>query len=202
MFYRAVVQDFIRVSPEKFDFSLKEALVQEVKEKYGGFISSSLGIVIDISTVQDVGEGVIIPGDGAPYYQTTFELLAFKPEMQEVLPGLIREIADFGAFLNLGPIDGMIHISQTMDDFVSFAKDKVLTGRDTKCSLSVGDFCIARIVSLSFKDTSNPKIGMTMRQEGLGKLEWIKEAQKKKEAAAKKAAKSEDKGKSSGKSKK
>jgi DNA-directed RNA polymerase subunit E' len=73
----------------------------------------------------------------------------------------------------LGPIDGMIHISQTMDDYVSFAKDKVLTGRDSKRSLKVGDLCRARIIAVSFKDLTNPKIGLTMRQPGLGKLEWV-----------------------------
>ena len=38
-----------------------------------------------------------------------------------------------------------------------------------------------------------PKIGLTMRQPGLGKLEWIEEEKKKEKAAAKKAEKSEGK---------
>src|SRR3972149_5117840 len=92
--------------------------------------------------------------------------------MQEVITGKIKDIADFGAFITLGPIDGMIHISQTMDDFVSFAKDKVLTGRDSKRALKVGDICRARVIAISFKDPNNPKIALTMRQQGLGKPEW------------------------------
>ena len=44
--------------------------------------------------------------------------------------GKIRDIAEFGAFINLGPIEGMIHVSQTMDDFVSFSKDKTLAGKE------------------------------------------------------------------------
>ena len=67
----------------------------------------------------------------------------------------------------------MIHISQTMDDFVTFAKDKTLSGRDSKRTLRVGDMCRARVIAVSFKDVTNPKIGLTMRQPGLGKLEWI-----------------------------
>jgi DNA-directed RNA polymerase subunit E'/Rpb7 len=89
------------------------------------------------SKVNEIGEGVIIPGDGAPYYDTTFELLTFKPELQEVVLGKIRDIADFGAFISLGPIEGMIHVSQTMDDFVSFSKDKVLIGKESKRSLNI-----------------------------------------------------------------
>ena len=82
--------------------------------------------------------------------------------------------------MNLGPVDGMIHVSQTMDDFISFSKQKTLQGKETKQVLKVGDKCRARIVALSFKDATNPKIGLTMRQPGLGAMHWAQEKQKKK----------------------
>ena len=69
----------------------------------------------------------------------------------------------------------MIHISQTMDDFVSFSKDKSLTGKETKRVLKVNDLCRARIIAVSFKDMLNPKLGLTMRQQGLGRIDWVKE---------------------------
>ena len=173
MFYRMEVSDHIRVSPRLFSLEMDEAVLRAVKQKYDGLIDPTLGVVIDVSTVKNIGEGIIIPGDGASYYETTFELLTFQPELHEVLTGKIKDIADFGAFITLGPIDGMIHISQTMDDFVSFAKDKTLSGRDSKRSLRVGDACRARVIAVSFKDVTNPKIGLTMRQPGLGRLDWI-----------------------------
>ncbi|MBW3002549.1 DNA-directed RNA polymerase [Candidatus Woesearchaeota archaeon] len=194
MFYKIELKDYIRVPPRYFDLDVKEAVLKSVKLKYDGLTNAEFGFVIDIVNVKDIGEGVIIPGDGASYYATTFEVIAFKPELQEVVVGRIKDIADFGAFLTMGPIDGMIHISQTMDDFVSFAKDKVLTGRDSKKVLKVGDLCRARVIAVSFKDITNPKIGLTMRQQGLGKLEWIEEegketpAKEEKKATAKKAA--------------
>ena len=132
-------------------------------------IDTELGVIVDVVNVVNVGEGAVIFGDGASYYTTTFELLSFKPEQQEVITGKIKDIADFGAFITLGPIDGMIHISQTMDDYVTFAKDKTLQGRDSKRSLKIGDTCRAKVVAVSFKDVTNPKIGLTMRQPLLGK---------------------------------
>jgi len=173
MFYKTEVNDHVRVPPRFFTFDVKEAVLKAVKQKYDGMIDPNLGVVIDVSSVKNIGEGIIIPGDGASYYDTTFELLVFQPELQEILPGKIKDIADFGAFITLGPIDGMIHISQTMDDFVTFAKDKTLSGRDSKRGLKIGDNCRARVIAVSFKDVTNPKIGLTMRQPGLGKLEWI-----------------------------
>ncbi|MEK6849421.1 MAG: DNA-directed RNA polymerase [Nanoarchaeota archaeon] len=173
MFYKTQIKDHIRVAPKHFANDVNDAVIKAVREKYAGFIDEEIGFVIDVLDVQQVGEGVIIPGDGAAYYETTFELVTFKPEMHEIIVGKIKDIADFGAFITMGPVDGMIHVSQTMDDFVTFAKDKVLSGRDSKRALKVGDECRARVIAVSFKDPMNPKIGLTMRQAGLGKLEWI-----------------------------
>src|SRR3990170_2499350 len=139
MFYRMDIQDHIRVPPDLFGLEVNEAVVKRIKKKYEGFISQELGIIIDVTDVKTIGEGIIIPGDGASYYDTTFELLTFKPEIQEVVMGKIKDIADFGAFINIGPIEGMIHVSQTMDDFVSFSKDKTLAGKESKKSLKTLD---------------------------------------------------------------
>ena len=175
MFYKIELKDHIRVPPNMFGLALEDAVTKRIRTKYSGFISKDLGIVIDVSGLKDVGEGIIIPGDGAAYYDVSFELLTFKPEMQEVMLGKIKDIAEFGAFINIGPIDGMIHISQTMDDFVSFSKDKTLAGKETKRVLKVNDLCRARIIAVSFKDVLNPKLGLTMRQQGLGRLDWLKD---------------------------
>jgi len=175
MFYHTELKDYIRVSPRFFGKDVDTSVLKSIKQKYDGFIDTDLGIVVDVVKIIDVKDGVIIPGDGAAYYETIFEVLSYKPEMQELVVGKIKDIADFGAFITLGPIDGMIHISQTMDDFVSFAKDKVLTGKESGRFLRVNDKVRARMIAISFKDIANPKIGLTMRQPGLGRPEWSEE---------------------------
>ena len=191
MFYKTIIEDHIRVSPELFEKDVKDAVLAQVKREYDGFISKDFGFVIDLAEVNEVGEGVIIAGDGAAYYKVNFTLLTFKPEMQEVVNGQIKDIADFGAFITLGPIEGMIHVSQTMDDFVSFSKDKTLLGKDSKRVLKVGDRCKARIIAVSYKEVNSPKIGLTMRQDSLGKIEWIQEAADKKSGKSAPAEKAE-----------
>jgi len=200
MFYRVQVEDHVRVPPSTFNLPREDAIISMLEKQFEGFISKDLGIVISVSSLVDVKEGVIIPGDGAAFYKCTFELLTLKPELQEMVTGKVRDIADFGAFLNLGAIDGMIHISQTMDDFVSFSKDKVLIGKESGRSLKVNEICRARIVAISYKDVANPKLGLTMRQPGLGKLEWLNEPEKTK--VSPKNKKKEEKAKAFKKSKK
>lgn len=179
MFYRVRVKDYIRVPPSMFNEGKTNAILANVRATYENFVSKKLGFVVTVLDIHNVEEGVIIPGDGAAYYGTEFDLLLFRPEMNELVYGNVRDITDFGAFLDLGGSEGMSHISQSMDDYVSFSKDKVLQGKNTHHTLKVGDNCRARIIAVSFKDLKNPKIGLSMRQEGLGKLEWLNEEKKK-----------------------
>ena len=103
------------------------------------------------------------------------------PEENELIICTVKKILFHSIFVTLDEyenLEGMIHISQSMDDFVSFSKDKVLSGKESKRSLKVGDLCKARLIAVSYKDLSNPKLGLTMRQKHLGKLEWLKEEKK------------------------
>ena len=52
-----------------------------------------------------------------------------------------------------------------------------MIGKETKREMRVGDRLRSRIVTISLNEVSprESKIGLTMRQPGLGKLEWIDE---------------------------
>jgi DNA-directed RNA polymerase subunit E' len=192
MFYLTEIEDYVRVAPKLFGLPTAEAIDKQLSETYSEYYDKEIGQVVAVLEVLNIGEGVIIPGDGAAYYNSKFKLLTWKPELQELVYGVISEITNFGAFIEMGVMRGMIHISQTMDDYVSFSKSNTLTGKSSKRSLKSGDLCIARVVAISHRG-DEPKIGLTMRQPGLGKIEWIKEDSIKKQKAAEKAAKAEEK---------
>ncbi len=203
MFYLTEVEDYVRVEPKLFGLPTAQSVREQLEETYADYYEKEIGKVVAVVDVLSIGEGVIIPGDGAAYYKSSFKILAWKPEVQELVYGKIDEITNFGAFINLGSMRGMIHISQTMDDYVTFSDSGALSGKTSARTLKAGDLCVARIVALSHKG-DEPKIGLTMRQPGLGKIEWIKEDKNKEEADAKKAAKAEksDKKPAKGKEKK
>ncbi|MBX4196139.1 DNA-directed RNA polymerase [Candidatus Pacearchaeota archaeon] len=181
MFYLLEVEDHVRVEPKHFGLPTHEAIERQLNETFVDKVTKELGYVIKVISVDKVQDGVIIAGDGAAYYNSQFKLLVWKPELHELVYGTISEITNFGAFMQMGPAQGMIHISQTMEDYVSLSKTGTLAGKASKRNLSKGDECIARIVAISYK-AEQPKIGLTMRQPGLGKIDWIKEEKKKKEA--------------------
>ncbi len=185
MYYKSHVKGVVRVSPELFSEDLDKAILKQLKKDYEGKVDLVLGRVLAILDVLDIGEGILIPGDGAAYYKTDFSVIHFIPELQEIIEGTIKDIAKFGAFIDFGAFEGLVHISQTMDDFVSLdEKNHTLLGKDTKKLLKVGDKVRARIVAVSYKDPQDPKIGLTMRQPYLGALSWIEELSKPKKKAA------------------
>ncbi|MEM2971550.1 MAG: DNA-directed RNA polymerase [Candidatus Bathyarchaeia archaeon] len=177
MFRLVTLEDTIRIPPETFGNPLEAVGHQQVKAKYEGVVDEELGYVIAVINVKVSPTGKIIPGDGATYHKVTFSLLTFYPKLQEVVEGEVVEVADFGAFVRIGPVDALLHVSQLMDDFISYdEKQGVLFGKETKRKLTSGDQVRVRITAVSLaRAGGSGKIGVTARQPFLGKLEWIEE---------------------------
>lgn len=178
--YRIVtVEDKIRVPPTKFGMEMKKAVKESIAEKLERVIDPRLGVILSVISVDNVGEGKIVPGDAGIFYDSTFKLLTFNPELHELTYGEVIDNTEFGSFVRIGPMDALVHISQLMDDYVSYdSKNSVFLGRETKRTLKEGDLVRARIISVSIGKGDN-KIGLTMRQPLLGNLSWIEEEKRK-----------------------
>ncbi len=103
----------------------------------------------------------------------------YKPVMQEVVEGAVVEIVEFGAFIGIGPLDGLVHVSQLTDDYVSHdGRNARLVFKGGGRAVGEGDKLRARIVTIALneRDAHESRIGLTMRQPALGKLEWLEEA--------------------------
>ncbi|MFX1410110.1 MAG: S1 RNA-binding domain-containing protein, partial [Promethearchaeota archaeon] len=101
-------------------------------------------------------------------------ILTFKPTVGEVVEGIIVEIVDFGSFCRLGPLDGLVHVSQICDDYISYEQvGNRFIGKETGKILEVNDTVRARIIAVSLGTGRSGKLGLTMRQKFLGKEEWI-----------------------------
>jgi DNA-directed RNA polymerase subunit E' len=177
MFKLITLEDTIRIPPEKFGNPLSIVGHEQLKMKYEGMVDEELGYVVAVTKIEVSPVGKIIPGDGATYHKVKFSLLTFRPRIQEIVEGEVVEIADFGAFVRIGPLDALLHVSQLLDDFISYdEKQGVLLGKETRRKLATGDHVRVRITAVSLgRGGGSGKIGVTARQPFLGKLEWINE---------------------------
>jgi DNA-directed RNA polymerase subunit E' len=169
--------DTVRIPPEKFGEPIEKVAMEILIKEYEGIIDPDLGVVICVVDVENVEAGKLIPGDGAAFHKVVFSVLTFKPILHEIVEGEVVEVVDFGAFIRLGPLDGLCHVSQITDDFISYdSKRSALIGKETGRIIQENDRVRARIVAVSIGGgIRSGKLGLTMRQPFLGKLEWIEE---------------------------
>ena len=183
MYLVSKIEDTVRIPPSRFEDPLENVAVEILNESYVGKIDKKLGLMVTVKEIEELGIGKVIMGDGAAYHDVLFTALFFKPELHEIVEGEVIEITEFGAFIRIGPMDGLVHVSQVTDDYINYdGKRGALIGKESKKSLEEGNKVRARIVALSLKGKSSKetKIGLTMRQPGLGRLEWIDEEKNKK----------------------
>ena len=183
MYLVSKIEDTVRIPPSRFEDTLNDVAVEILNESYVGKIDKKLGLMVTVKEIEELGTGKVIMGDGAAYHDVLFTALFFKPELHEIVEGEVIEITEFGAFIRIGPMDGLVHVSQVTDDYINYdGKRGALIGKESKKSLEEGNKVRARIVALSLKGKSSKetKIGLTMRQPGLGRFEWIDEEKNKK----------------------
>lgn len=188
MYQIVTLEEEIPVPPTKLNLETEKAIKESIEERFEGKIINEIGVILAITEIDKIGDGRILPGDASVYYPVTFKALTWMPQDHEIVEGEVVDITEFGAFIRCGALDGLVHVSQVMDDFVSYdEKNSQLVGKQTRKILKEGDAVRAKIISISFKEQS--KLGLTMRQPLLGALRWLETP------APEKTAKKEKKGK-------
>ena len=191
MYQIVTVQDEIAVPATKFSMDVEKAVKESIADKFEGKVDYDMGVTLSVVNVEGVGEGKVLPGDPSVHYDVKFSLLTWMHREQEIVEGEVVDITEWGAFVRCGAIDGLVHISQVMDDYVAFdEKNSQLAGKVSRRILKVGDKVRARIISVSFKEQN--KVGLTMRQPFLGSLKWL-EAEVKEKKKEEKAEEKEEK---------
>lgn len=169
-----------------FGSKVEDALLHILRDRFERRMFKEIGLILSVDNPKVLGNGIVIPGDSGAYYGVQFDALTFLPQVNEVYECEIKEIVEFGGFAVIGPLQGLLHVSQiSKEKFFYDKKAKTLGSKAEKRSIKKGDTAIIKVSTVSLKgSTTETKIGLTMRPEGLGKHEWVE---------AKKAAKAEPK---------
>ena len=178
MYYGVKVKDTLRVPPNRFDEDLSLVLAEIARESFEGKIDPDLGFIVAVTEINKIYQGKLISGDGGAYYETDFGLLCYLPEIDEIVSGEVVECVDFGAFIRIGTIDALCHVSQIADDYFRYIpKNALLRGDKSKRDLLINTRVRARVIAVSIGKTAI-RVGLTMRQDALGAMDWIEEWKK------------------------
>jgi DNA-directed RNA polymerase subunit E' len=168
------IKDIFKLPPEYFGEDVDKVAGEILQKKYEGKIDKDMGVIVAAFNVRNIGDGVIYPGDPATHHDAEFDVLTFAPKPEEIVQGEVTELVEFGAFVRIGPMDGLVHVSQITSDFLSFdKKSQAFVSRKNNISLKKGDLVMAKVSTVSMKTTTkDSKIALTMKPEGLGKPDW------------------------------
>ncbi|WP_315116546.1 Tex family protein [uncultured Clostridium sp.] len=139
------------------DLKNKDSIDIEERVKNIGLTELSESLDIGIPTLQDIIKELKKPGRDPreelpkPIFKTgVIDITQLQPGM--VLTGTVRNVADFGAFIDIGVHqDGLVHISQLADRFVKHPLDVV----------KVGDIVEVKILEVDLK---RKRIALTMKE--------------------------------------
>ncbi len=175
MYKLYTIKDTVSVSPAYFGSDIEETATAILRNKYERTIDKDIGVIVAVMNIRDVSNGFILPGDPATHHDVTFDALAFSLEVDEVLSGEVSEIMEFGCFVRIGPLEGLVHLSQITNDFISHdRKSEAFVSKNTGKTVRKGDIVYSKVSTVSMKSNiKDTKIALTMRPEGLGKPEWI-----------------------------
>ena len=158
--YEAAEKLLNKIGYKKEDLLEKDKL-EEIRKKLSGVKVKELSKELDIGemTLEDIIKELSKPGrdprEDMPKPILRNDVLKFEDLQEEmVLTGTVRNITDFGAFVDIGvKHDGLVHISELSDKFVKKPSDIV----------SIGDIVKVRVIGI---DKERQKVKLSMKNIG------------------------------------
>lgn len=179
MFRLVGIQDIVAIPPSMLNpkVDISRVILDILREKYEDKFMENLGYVICVLNAKYTPRAILIPGNPKIFNEVEAEIVTWYPLDKEVVEAEVADVKEFGVFLRIGRIEGLVHISQIIDDQVSYDKKGIrIIAKKTKRILEKRALVRARIISVSYSSPSPSfKLAFTMRQPFLGRIEWIKE---------------------------
>ena len=103
MFVLALLADTIRVPPHLLSSPTLGAVSSIIERRYPNRIVIDVGLVIcPYGPPLEVGDGVLVPGDGGSHHQVIFRCLVFRPFVEEVIVGVVIGSHGGGVIVSVG----------------------------------------------------------------------------------------------------
>lgn len=106
MFVLTTMADSICIPPSMFAEPTIECVHDEIEKKYPNRVIMDVGLVISrYGDALEIGDGVCVAGDGGAHHEVVFQLVVFRPFVEEVCVGTIVESNEEGVRVSLGFFD-------------------------------------------------------------------------------------------------
>uniref|UniRef100_A0A452UGA7 DNA-directed RNA polymerase subunit n=1 Tax=Ursus maritimus TaxID=29073 RepID=A0A452UGA7_URSMA len=116
MFYHISLEHEILLHPRYFGPNLLNTVKQKLFTEVEGTCTGKYGFVIAVTTIDNIGAGVIQPGRGFVLYPVKYKAIVFRPFKGEVVDAVVTQVNKVGLFTEIGPMSCFIsrHVSLGM----------------------------------------------------------------------------------------
>lgn len=103
MFVLTLIADSIRIPPPLLSQPTLTSIQTEIEKRYPNKIIIDVGLILcPYGPPLEIGDGVLVPGDGGAHHQVLFQCVVFRPFVEEVLIGTVSECNEEGLSVNVG----------------------------------------------------------------------------------------------------
>ncbi|XP_013771978.1 DNA-directed RNA polymerase II subunit RPB7, partial [Limulus polyphemus] len=92
MFYHISLEHEILLHPRYFGPQLLETVKQKLFTEVEGTCSGKYGFVIAVTTIDNIGAGLIQPARGFVVYPVKYKAIVFRPFKGEVLDAVVTQV--------------------------------------------------------------------------------------------------------------
>lgn len=108
MFYHIALEHEIQLHPRYFGPQLLETVKQKLFNEVEGTCTGKHGFVIAVTTIDNIGAGLIQSGSGFVTYPIKYKAIVFRPFKGEVLDAVVTQVNKVGIFTEIGPLSCFI----------------------------------------------------------------------------------------------
>ena len=92
MFFHICLDHEIMLAPRYFGPQLMDTVKQKLFTEVEGTCTGKYGFVIAVTTIDNIGAGLIQPGQGFVVYPVKYKAIVFRPFKHEVLDAVVTQV--------------------------------------------------------------------------------------------------------------
>ncbi|XP_043931603.1 DNA-directed RNA polymerase II subunit RPB7 isoform X1 [Protopterus annectens] len=108
MFYHISLEHEILLHPRYFGPNLLNTVKQKLFTEVEGTCTGKYGFVIAVTTIDNIGAGMIQTGRGFVLYPVKYKAIVFRPFKGEVVDAVVTQVNKVGLFTEIGPMSCFI----------------------------------------------------------------------------------------------
>jgi len=98
----------VRIDPVNLGKDRLEAITNELNQRLSNRVMLNVGLCMALWDIKSIGTGVIYPGDGGVHSKVVFRYIVFRPYLDEIIMGKIKNCTPDGVHVTLGFFDDIL----------------------------------------------------------------------------------------------